>query len=512
MYCLIAAEPQAAEVIKKNLEKSGRYPGWRFEVVTDAGELERWPEQPAVLVVSRFLPGKDPVALLKTLRRFFPTAHVVLLAGQASETQRAYVRAADRLGFRNVVTGRLPGDPPYTIFVALTRAREPELEGYARLDEREAEPAAMPEEAGRARLAPPEPAEPPLSVPEPASAGRGGWREERRPSARPAEPSLPEPDLRSLREALDEGDLDAVRERLAGVLAALEGSGFEGRMERVAGRRGILVLTAANKGGVGKTTVAAAVATALARAGVPTVVVDLDFGSPDVAHLFGISGVPGVEALAGRPLREGVLRDLIVPVRNGPDVLPGPMDRTVPPFKAAEVARLLDALRGMYAVVVGDTPPEFWTKPWLAEAFAMADYVLAVVDQSVQSEQDTRDYAPYLLSMGVTPERIGIVLNRFSPKLHSPKAVERLFCAGFRKDVKELPRVVAVIPHDWEAYVREGYRGAVAGLEDARHAWHTLAEKIAAMAGYGYRREPRGGGGERKAVFRLFGRRMADVR
>jgi MinD-like ATPase involved in chromosome partitioning or flagellar assembly/CheY-like chemotaxis protein len=502
VYCLIAAEPQAAEVIKRNLERSGRYPEWRFEVVTDAGELERWPEQPDVLVVSRFLPGKDPVALLKSLRGIFPAAHVVLLAGQASETQRAYVRAAERLGFYNVVTGRLPGDPPYTIFVALTRAREPELEGYAELEA---------EEVPSARSSPADPvrgwgdalAGPAVPAWGPGESPRG----EREDPVRLFRGTRVVPaDLRPVEEALQEGDLDAARERLAAVLAALDekGAGRDGRMERVADRRGILVLTAANKGGVGKTTVAAAVATALARAGVPTVIVDLDFGSPDVAHLFGISGVPGVEALAGRQLRESVLRDLLVPVRNGPDVLPGPMDRSVPPLRAEEVARLLETLRGMYAVVVGDTPPEFWTKPWLAEAFAMADYVLAVVDQSVQSEQDTRDYAPYLLSMGVTPERIGIVLNRFSPKLHNPRTVERLFCAGFRKDVKELPRVVAVIPHDWEAYVREGYKGAVAGLEDARHAWHGLAERIAAMAGYGYRREALAGG--RKPLFGLLKR------
>lgn len=499
MFCLIAAEREAAQVIKQNLEKSGRYPGWRFEAVTDAQELEHWPEPPDVLVVSRFLPGKDPVALLKDLRRAFPAAHIVLLVGQESEAQRAYVRAARRLGYYNVVNGKLPGDPPYNIFVALTRSREPELEGYDRLGEDAGEGGPDGPETGS------EPGEaaapsPPAGPGAPAS-GAGGAE-----AARTA-------DLRSIREALDAGDLEGLRRGLSGLLSLLEGGrqnapGGEERMERVSARRGVLVLSAANKGGVGKTTVAAAVATALARAGVPTVIVDLDFGSPDVANLFGIKGVPGIEALAGRPVREGILRDLIVSAKNGPDVLPGPMDASMPALKPGQVAEIVTALRGMYGVVVGDTPPEFWTKPWLADVFARADYVLAVVDQSVQSEQDTRAYAPYLLSMGVTPDRIGIVLNRYSPKLHNPRAVEHLFCSGFKKTVKELPKVVAVIPEDWEAYVRQGYKGGVAGLEDARHAWHRLAERIAAMAGYSYRREARGSGaGEKRSLFGILKRK-----
>ncbi|MBC7092491.1 hypothetical protein H5T53_00525 [Candidatus Bipolaricaulota bacterium] len=70
-----------------------------------------------------------------------------------------------------------------------------------------------------------------------------------------------------------------------------------------------------------------------------------------------------------------------------------------------------------------------------------------------------------------------------------------MFCAGFKKEVRTLPRVVAVIPEDWEAYVKSGYRGEVAGLGDVHSQWHRLAESIAGMAGYGYEREKKGKGG-----------------
>jgi MinD-like ATPase involved in chromosome partitioning or flagellar assembly len=508
VYCLIAAEPQAAEVIKRNLEKSGRYPDWRFEVVTDAGELERWPEQPDVLVVSRFLPGRDPVAVLKDLRRLFPAAHVVLLAGQESETRRAYIRAAERLGFYNVVTGKLPGDPPYTIFVALTQAREPEREGYSRLGEEE-EPAPAGEVREEDWRGPAVEPRPPAGR-EPAE----DRRDSRAGSAR-ASAGKPAPDLRLLKEALEAGDLDAVRERLAGVLAALEGSGPEERMERVSERRGVLVLSTANKGGVGKTTVAVGISRALARAGVPTVVIDLDFKVHSLARACGIDTkvVPGIDVLVGRQIRENVLREVIVSLPGGPDVIPGPKNTTRPAFREEELALVLDTLRDMYAVVVADTGAGSWADlreghPAVAAAFKAADYVLAVVNQSVQSEEDIAEFAPSLRLAEVTPDRIGIVLNSYSPKLHNPRKVEQLFCSGYSKHVKVRPKIEAIIPHAWDEFNLQAYRGTVPGLDDPRYGWHRLAEKIAAMAGYRYRIEQTGAGRpQRKSLLDLFKRR-----
>lgn len=453
--CLIAAEKEAADLIRRNLVASGLYPDWRFEVCYSAEELYRFSEPVDVLVVSRFLPGQEAAAVLRNLRFSFPTAHVVLLAGPAGEGQRAYISAAHRQGFYNVVTGKLPGDRPYTIFAALKGPREPEQGEEMAEESPDAGAPAVPEAGG------PGEADTKVEAAREAIAGMVG-------------------ELK---------DIEAVRARLREILALLEGDGPAGGGQMQRTRRpsqGILVLAAANKGGVGKTTVAVALATALAKSGVPTVLVDYDLAAPDVAGFLGIKDVPGIEALAGKPLRRGALRDLVVQ-KGSLYVLPGPMDRTLPAFARGQLLEITSALLEMYAVVVGDTPPEYWAKPWLAEIFARADYVLAVVDQSVFSEQDTRNYAPYLLSMGVLPERIGIVLNRYSPKLHSPRVVERAFCAGFRKEVKTLPRVVAVIPEDWEAYVQKGYRGEVAGLEDVSGQWHRLAERVAGMAGYSYR-------------------------
>ncbi|MGB9826763.1 MAG: AAA family ATPase, partial [Desulfofundulus sp.] len=343
-----------------------------------------------VLVLSRFLPGS--VDVLRHLRLWFPTTHIVLLVGTSSEQQRAYIKAARKYGLNNIVTGKLPGDRPYTIFTALKSAREPDgdfIEAVGVADEGAEESPG--EETGRPGVV------------------RHG-----------------EEGPRNVRAALEEivtetgpGEVDVIRNKLKEILDMLDGGGMDGEGETCRKlqlvshspghrSRGILVLTAANKGGVGKTTVAVTLAVALSRAGVPAVLVDYDLGAPDVASFFGIKDVPGMEVLAGRPVRQSTLKDLII--RRGElDILPGPMNRTLPNFKPGQLLEIASTLTAMYPVVVGDTPPEYWTKPWLAELFGRADYVLAVVDQSVLSERDTMSYAPYLLSMGVMPEKIGIV-------------------------------------------------------------------------------------------------------
>lgn len=491
--CLVAAEREAARVIVENLQRSGLYSGWKFEMCFDAEDLERWGhENIDVLVLSRFLPGAEPVELLRRLRLLFPGTHIVLLAGTESEKQRAYIKAARELGYRSIVTGKLPGDRPYTIFEALKGPMEdPSLleEPVPVLEEEEEEGIPEREEAPEGEKVPGK---------EESSLGN------------PVNPVGTDSvaSIKAAAEKMLEASPEELKEKLLEILAMLNAGGSFRRMEQVAesrSRKGVLVLSAANKGGVGKTTVAVTLGIALSRAGVPTVLVDYDFGGPDIANFFGIKNVPGIEVLAGKPVRKNAIRDIIVS-RDGLDILPGPMDKTIPPFKPGQVLEITEALLEMYPVVIGDTPPElseFSKKPWLGEIFSRADYVLAVVDQSVFSEKDTMKYAPLLLAMGVTPEKIGIVLNKYSPKLHSPRTVEKYFCAGFRKEVKVLPRIVAIIPEDWDMHVLKGYKGEAVGLDDPRSQWHRLAEKIAGMAGYGYRKDF----GDKKGTLKgLFGK------
>lgn len=520
-FCVIAAEKESADLIRQNLIKTGLFPDWEFQVCTSARDLYAFsPDRPDVVVVSRFLPGEEMRVLLQRLPLLFPASHIVLLAGSLDEKGKAFVRVAKEAGLNNIVTGKLPGDRPYNILAALKYAREDD-ELSALLVEDEEEEAGPPELEKQERIEfvsqPPVaavPKEPPAYV-QPRAArpqvsphveveGQEPRREAdyldellsryREPPVA-VEPPVPQTQFKQPR---------AQSEQPAAA-RSFPAPRVEARVYPQTGRRGVLVLTAANKGGVGKTTVAVTLAVALARVGVPVVLWDLDFGAPDVASFFDISGVAGIEAMAKGSFRPEMAEGLLVKAEENLYVLPGPMDRTVPAFEPGEIAAVARHLLSRFPVLFADTPPEFWTKPWLEEVFSLADRVLAVVDQSKLSEQETAAYAPCLLAMGVTPEKISIVLNRFSPKLHNVKVVEKHFYSGFKKDVpaKLLPKVAAVIPEEWEAYVQRGYRGEVVGLDDAYSQWHALAGEIAAAAGYAYKKPE----GEKKAFFRFFGRK-----
>jgi MinD-like ATPase involved in chromosome partitioning or flagellar assembly len=264
---------------------------------------------------------------------------------------------------------------------------------------------------------------------------------------------------------------------------------------------------AANKGGVGKTTVAAALSLALARGGVPVCLADFDFGGPSLAEFFDIRNRPGIERLAGARRPGRLARELLVEVERNLAVLPGPMDKTIPALGPEETVEIVDELLRDY-LVVGDTPPEFWAgKPWLEGLFERADLILAVVDQSKLSEAETRDYAPKMIMMGAEPGRLRIVLNRFNSRLHSARKVEAAFNAGFRIK-KNLPRVAVSVPEDWENFVLQGYRGLVPGLEDRDSPWIRLAEVVARDLGLPYRPLAQGGpaGGAKGVLPGLLGR------
>lgn len=232
------------------------------------------------------------------------------------------------------------------------------------------------------------------------------------------------------------------------------------------------VLTYCNKGGVGKTTAAVSIARTLAECGVKTALCDFDLGGPDVTTYFDLKPEMGIDKLT-----EVDVEALLLQASENFWVLPGPVGAEIPRFAGDELLGVVERLCRKF-VVIGDTPPAPWEKEFLHPLFASADMVCAVVDQSKFSVKETETYAPTLIAMGVRPENIRIVVNRYSPKLGSLREIERAFCTGFKKNVRTLPRVVAVIPEDWEQQVRAGYRGDVLHKEE----WLKVAREIAGDA------------------------------
>ena len=212
------------------------------------------------------------------------------------------------------MTGKLPGDRPYTLMGALTRSKQPELDGYTELCE----------------------------------IATDGETED----------------------GINIQDMHAqVAEKTEQSPAVPIVHDDSGRLCKTGRLSSVLVVSTANKGGVGKTTTAIHIATALARAGIPTVLIDLDLSAPDIATYYKIKDVPGIERLRNQSLVPLQVDRLLITVNNDLQVLPGPMDKTLPHFNDGELSAILNYLKQRFPVVVCDTSPEFWTKRWLNEVF-----------------------------------------------------------------------------------------------------------------------------------------------
>jgi ATP-binding protein involved in chromosome partitioning len=152
---------------------------------------------------------------------------------------------------------------------------------------------------------------------------------------------------------LNAADADA---REAQARAAAQAAGLEVRIARTAARlQRRLIAVASGKGGVGKSTVSANLAVALARKGRPVGLVDADIAGPSQPRLFGVEGtkpeardnrmIP-VDTAAGVPI---VSMGMLVP-RDQAIAWRGPM-------LGNALGQLLDAHWGAADPLILDLPP-----------------------------------------------------------------------------------------------------------------------------------------------------------
>lgn len=229
-------------------------------------------------------------------------------------------------------------------------------------------------------------------------------------------------------------------------------------------KESLLILTYANKGGVGKTSSAISLASVIAEAGIRTALCDFDFGGPDIGNFFGLKSAPNW--LDSNPSLVKASKNLMV--------LPGPKNVDIYSIKGHQLVSVVQKLQEEYSVVICDTCPAPWEKAYMHEVFANADLVYSVVDQSVFSLQETAKYAPSLLAMGVTPEKIRILINKYNAKLTNSKKIEKAFCSGFKKEVRNLPKIVATIPEGWEDQVKAGFKSEILHKKE----WQLAAKEI----------------------------------
>lgn len=210
----------------------------------------------------------------------------------------------------------------------------------------------------------------------------------------------------------------------------------------------MFILTHSNKGGVGKTSTAIALAEVLSQKA-RTVLCDFDYTAPNIETFYNL-----------KP--QNYFESQIIPTRITDNLyaLPAPKNIIPNTIKKDQVYSVVQSLSN-FQIIIGDTSPAPWDKPYLHKLFANCDLVFSVVDQSLFSVDETKRFAPTLIAMGVDPGNIKIIVNRYSPRQTSIKAIEQAFCAGFKKGVNKLPKVAAIIPEDWDSQLDAVNQGKV---------------------------------------------------
>lgn len=235
--------------------------------------------------------------------------------------------------------------------------------------------------------------------------------------------------------------------------------------------KGLVVASAGAKGGIGKTSVAAGVTLTLARLGIGVTAIDYDYSRQDLSAFF---KVPEFHRFIIENYSDEEIKRSIVPVNNNIYLLPASGKKAPIDFPSTEeVERVLEIAKDTSPVIVVDTPSDLNCSHTSA-ILQNADVVLVSIDQTAFTDQDIFDYGSFLLEIGVNPEKVKIIVNRYSKKFKPVHEILRLFNQGIRGDVK----VIATIPNQYEKYVLMSYKGQIPGVMDRKSPWRDIVSEI----------------------------------
>ena len=175
---------------------------------------------------------------------------------------------------------------------------------------------------------------------------------------------------------------------------------------------GELIAVLSGKGGTGKTSVCAGIATALAAAGQKVLCIDCDIGLRNLDIALGISQLGAISFLdvssGAYPLEAATVHPLYQTLQ----FLTAPMNCTAEAVDRLELAQMLDKARSQYHYIFLDAPAGIEAGFLLAAK--CADRVILVTAPDPASIRDARQAADKLELLG--KENVRLIVNRLNLK------------------------------------------------------------------------------------------------
>jgi septum site-determining protein MinD len=236
----------------------------------------------------------------------------------------------------------------------------------------------------------------------------------------------------------------------------------------------VLTVTS-GKGGVGKTTVTANLATALAMAGKRVVAIDCDIGLRNLDIVLGLENrivYDLVDVVEGRArLRQAMIKDKRLP---GLALIPAAQTRDKSAVSPKDMQLVCDQLREESDFVLLDCPAGI--EGGFRNAIAPADQVLIVVNPEVSSVRDADRIIGLIEAEEKGPGQL--IINRMKPEM-----VDRGDMLS-RADILDILAVelIGIVPED-ENIVVSTNRGNPIALERdggsiAAQAFHNIARRL----------------------------------